>query len=90
MIYKDGTDEVIERRKARLGISGDVYVYNDHFIESLETHKKLIPTSTATTIEEALQEREEYEAELERKRAEEAAERAAAEEQEEIDNGENE
>lgn len=77
MIIKNGTDTKIEETKARLGLSGDVYIYNDHYIESLESHKTLIPTSTATTIEDAEEERVQYEAEktarmeAERRRAEE-------------------
>ena len=61
MIIKDGTDRIIERRKAALNLSGDVYIYGGHFIESLESHRRLIPDSTATTIEEAYAERVEYE-----------------------------
>lgn len=57
MIYKDGTDETIERLKKRLNLTGDVYLVGQNYIENLETHKKLIPTSTATTIEEAEAER---------------------------------
>lgn len=76
MVIKDKTDEKIELRKARLGLKGDVYIYN-HRIEDLEGHRKLIPTSTAQTIEEALAERIEYEQRLEEER--EAAARAAAE-----------
>lgn len=72
MIYKDGQDAVIEKRKARLGLSGDVYVYN-HRIEDMTGHKRLFPESTAKTIEDAEAERIAFEEELERKRAEEAA-----------------
>ena len=61
MIIKDKTNPNIERHKQRLGLTGDVYIVNDLFIESLESHKVLIPTSTATTIEEAEQERIQYE-----------------------------
>lgn len=73
MIIRDKTDEIIERRKTRLGLSGDVYIWNGHFIESLDSHKVLIPDSTAQTIEEAYDERVAYEEEQERRRAEEAA-----------------
>lgn len=73
MIIRDKTDEIIERRKTRLGLSGDVYIWNGHFIESLDSHKVLIPNSTAQTIEEAYDERVAYEEEQERRRAEEAA-----------------
>ena len=62
MIYKNGTDPKIEQRKARLGLSGDVYIYDDHFIEDMAGHRRLIPDSTAETIEEAYAERVEYEA----------------------------
>ena len=61
MIYRDNTDPVIERRKAALGLSGDVYIYNDHFIEDMDGHRRLIPESTAATIEEAYAERAEWE-----------------------------
>ena len=79
MIIRDKTDEVIERRKTRLGISGDVYIWNGHFIESLDSHKVLIPDSTAQTIEEAYDERVAFEEEKERRRAEEAAREAEEE-----------
>jgi hypothetical protein len=81
MIVRDKTNEIIERRKTRLGLSGDVYIFNSHFIESLESHKRLIPNSTAATIEEAYDERVAYEEEQERRRAEEAARAAEAEEE---------
>lgn len=79
MIIRDKTDEIIERRKTRLGLSGDVYIWNGHFIESLDSHKVLIPDSTAQTIEEAYDERVAYEEEQERRRAEEAAREAEEE-----------
>lgn len=60
MIYKDGTDETIERLKERLNLMGDVYLVGQNYIENLESHKKLITNSTATTIEEAEQERLAY------------------------------
>lgn len=62
MIVKNGTDAAIEGRKKRLNLEGDVYIYEGHFIESLESHRRLIPDSTASTIEEAYDERVEYEA----------------------------
>lgn len=71
MIVLDKTDSVMERRKQRLGLSGDVYIFGGHFIESLGSHKVLIPNSTAQTIEEAFDERVAYEEEQERRRAEE-------------------
>ena len=80
MIIRDKTDEIIEQRKMRLGLSGDVYIWNGHFIESLDSHKVLIPDSIAQTIEEAYDERVAYEEEQERRRAEEAARAAEAEE----------
>lgn len=61
MVIKDNTNPAVERHKARLGLTGDVYIINGLFIESLESHKQLLPASTATTIEEAEQERIAYE-----------------------------
>lgn len=65
MIYKDGTNASIEISKAQLGLTGDVYVYDGEDlrrrIASLESHRQLIPDSTAQTIEEAYAERIEYE-----------------------------
>ena len=61
MIVKNFTDMKIEKHKIRLGLKGDVYIWNDRFIESLESHKKLIPGSTAKSIEEAYIERVNYE-----------------------------
>lgn len=68
MIVKDNTNQDIERMKRNLNLTGDVYLYNEHFIESLESHKKLIPESTATTIEEAYEERVRWEEEQAEKR----------------------
>lgn len=69
MIYYDGTEpQKIKDYKEKLGIEGDVYIYNDIFIENLAGHKKLIPSSTANTIEEAYEERVAYEEELEEQR----------------------
>lgn len=62
MIVKNGTDAGIEERKAAFGLEGDVYIYEGHFIEDMTGHRRLIPESTASTIEEAYQERVEYEA----------------------------
>ena len=42
MIYRNNTNSKIEKIKHDLGLNGDVYVYNEHFIESLESHKNLI------------------------------------------------
>lgn len=70
MIVKDGTNPKIEKLKARLGLTGDVYLYNNHFVENLESHKKLIPNSVATNISEAFVERVEYEIEQEKIREE--------------------
>jgi len=61
MIIANGTNEQIERLKERAGIFGDVYLINDHLMESLASHKRLFPDSTATTIQEAEAEREAYE-----------------------------
>lgn len=70
MIVKNGTDAKVEQMKKRLNLAGDVYIFEGHFIESLESHKKLLPTSTATTIQEAYTERVAYEFEQEKQRAE--------------------
>lgn len=70
MIVKDGTNPKIEKLKARLGLTGDVYLYNNHFVENLESHKNLIPNSVATNISEAFVERVEYEIEQEKIREE--------------------
>ena len=70
MIIKNLTDMKIEAHKIRLGLKGDVYVWNERFIESLSSHRRLFPNSKATTIEEAYEERVAYEAEQERKRRE--------------------
>ena len=78
MIVKNGTDAVIEERKRRLNLEGDVYIYEGHFIESLESHRLLIPDSVASIIEEAYDERVEYEA----RRAAELSAAAAASEDE--------
>lgn len=51
----------IEKHKIKLGLKGDVYLYNGINIESLESHKRLYPESTAATIEEAYAERVERE-----------------------------
>ena len=53
-IIRDKTNKVMQRHKTIHGISGDVYVITPgNIIESLASHKKLFPESTATTIEEA-------------------------------------
>lgn len=57
MIIKDGTNAKIESLKERLGLTGDVYLVGQNYIENLESHKRLLPESTATTIEEAEAER---------------------------------
>ena len=74
MVIKDNTNPAVERHKARLGLTGDVYIINGLFIESLESHKQLLPASSATTIEEAEQERIAYEAALDEERAAQQAE----------------
>lgn len=63
MIVKNNTDAKVERRKAWLNLTGDVYIVDDVYMESLESHKKLIPNSTAETIEQAERERIQYQAE---------------------------
>ena len=63
MIIKDKTDSNIERHKQHLGLTGDVYLVDGIFMESLESHKVLIPESKATTIEEAYEERIAFEEE---------------------------
>lgn len=79
MIVKDGTDPVIEKRKRRLGLQGDVYIIENNdgvkLIEDLAGHKRLLNSmgvvSTATTIEEAEIERIAFEKEQEEKRRQE-------------------
>lgn len=56
MIVHANEIPAIEALKARLNLNGDVYVI-DHIIESLDSHRRCFPLSTATTIEEAEQER---------------------------------
>ena len=73
MIIKNGTNANIEKHKQKLGLTGDVYLVNDHFMESLASHRRLFPDSTATTIEDAMAERIAYEQEQERIRLEQAA-----------------
>lgn len=79
MIVKSNTDATIERHKARLGLKGDVYVIDGKYIESLTSHRRLIPNSTAANIKEAEAERIVYEAELEEQRRKVAEETAQAE-----------
>lgn len=73
MIIKNGTNSNIEQHKQKLGLTGDVYLVNGHLLESLESHRRLFPDSTATTIEDAMAERIAYEQEQERIRLEQAA-----------------
>lgn len=73
MIIKNGTNANIEKHKQKLGLTGDVYLVNDHLMESLASHRRLFPDSTATTIEDAMTERIAYEQEQERIRLEQAA-----------------
>ena len=56
-------NDAIERLKQQLNLTGEVYIYNEHYIENLESHKRLIPNSTATTIQEAYAERVAFEQE---------------------------
>lgn len=86
MIYLDGTNAKIEAHKKKLGISGDVYLVDGHLMESLESHKKAFPNSSARTIAQAEAERVLYEQEQRRIREEKAraeAERLANERMEE-------
>lgn len=87
MIIKNGSNITIENHKAKLGLTGDVYLVNNHFLESLESHKKLFPASRATTIEEAENERIAYEQEQERLCLETAAQ-AELEHEQNASNGE--
>lgn len=68
MIIKDKTNIKAEVIKATLGLSGDIYIDENHHIESLESHKRLLAsygiTSQANTIEEAESEREQFEIDL--------------------------
>lgn len=82
MIYKEGSDEGVERLKKRLGMTGDVYMVNNH-IANLASHKKLFPESTARNIEAAERERLEYERREEERRQREAEEAEAARKAEE-------
>ena len=92
MIIKDGTNSNIEQHKQKLGVTGDVYLVNGHLMESLASHRRLFPDSTATTIEQAEAERIAFEQEQERIRIEQAAqaeqERITAHETEEEPQGE--
>lgn len=72
MIIPNGTDPNIKKHKQKLGLTGDVYLIDDHQLESLESHKRLFPDSQATNIQEAEVERLAYIAEQARIRAEEA------------------
>lgn len=63
MIIRNNTDPKTEIHKAKLGLAGDVYMVG-HFIENLDSHKRLIPSSTAETIDAAEQERIQYEESL--------------------------
>lgn len=68
MIVIDGTNPSMEKHKKVCGLIGDVYVYNGIFIESLGSHKVLIPDSKATTIQQAYDERVAYEEQKELER----------------------
>lgn len=63
MIIYDGTNPTIEKHKAKLGITGDVYLVDGHFMESLESHKKMFPNTEVTNISQAEAERVIYEQE---------------------------
>ena len=63
MIIYNGTNPTIEKHKAKLGITGDVYLVDGHFMESLESHKKMFPNTEVTNISQAEAERVIYEQE---------------------------
>ena len=52
MVVPDKSDPKVEHRKAKLGLTGDVYIV-DHHMESLASHKILFPESNAHDIYEA-------------------------------------
>jgi len=56
VIIRDESNLEIEKVKQKLGLVGDVYII-DNIIESLASHKKIVPNSTAKTIEQAEEER---------------------------------
>ena len=56
MIIRDKSKNKIEIVKQKLGLVGDVYII-DNIIESLASHKKIVPNSAAKTIEQAEEER---------------------------------
>lgn len=83
MIVKNGTDPIIEKRKRRRDLHGDVYIFEKDgvkYIEDLAGHKRLLNSmgvvSTATTIEEAEAERIAYEKDIDDMKAAEAAKAA--------------
>ena len=62
MIIPNGTeDQHIARHKQKLGLIGDVYLIDDHKLESLESHNRSFPGYEATSIQEAEQKRIQYE-----------------------------
>jgi len=76
MIIKDKTNKYYEKQKKTFGITGDIYVINNHLVESLESHKLYMlqhnEVSTATTIEQAEQERIELDERLKQEAIEQA------------------
>ena len=56
MIIRDKTNKKIEQVKKKLGLVGDVYII-DNLIESLDSHKRIVPNSVASNIEQAEEER---------------------------------
>lgn len=56
MIIREKSNFKIEKVKQKLGLFGDVYII-DNIIESLDSHKKIVPNSNAKTIEQAEEER---------------------------------
>lgn len=79
--YEGSTPAKVESHKKAHGLTGDIYIVN-HYIANLESHKKFFTDSTATTIEEAQTEMENYllEEEAKQKAAMEEAQAQAEEE----------
>lgn len=55
MIYRSGENEQVDILKTKFGLQGRVYLVGD-VIQSLESHKKMFPNSSATNILEAEEE----------------------------------
>lgn len=56
MIIREKSNFKIEKIKQKLGLVGDVYIIAN-LIESLDSHKIIVPNSVAETIEQAEEER---------------------------------